>query len=717
MNKSVGLRAFQNARLKKQQRKAAGRADDTIARALALHRCGLFAEAQALYREALQADPSNFDALHLLGVVACQEGRFEEAEELLTRAIAINPRSTEVHSNRGNLQIALKRFDDALQCFDKALALKPDYADAWNNRGNALIEVGRTREALASYEKALALDPNHADALSNRGNALTECRRYAEALTSCDKAVALRPQHAEAYVNRGNALMALMRFDEALASYERATALNAHMAGAWLGRGNALLNAKRHVEAFVAYRQALALKPDYYKAHTQIAWCYLHQGDIEEALSSLDKALAIKPDYPEAISNRIFVLDLAPHAEFEEQQEARAYWWEQIGSTAAASAPPTPVNKSDPARRLIVGYVSSDFRDHSAAKIFGPVLRHHDNAGFEVVCYSCSPLTDATTEEFKQLADRWRDASQLSDDDLAAQIRADAVDILVDLSGHSAGHRLGVFARKPAPLQVTAWGHAHGTGLQTIDYLFSDAVAIPADVRNLFAERIYDLPCLVTVDRNGYDVEPAEAPCKSNGFITFGVFNRISKVSDDAISVWAQVLQTVTGSRLLMKDFALDDPATQEMLRQKFSRYGAPVDRIDFLGATPRREHLLAFGKIDIALDPFPQNGGVSTFDALYMGVPVVAKLGRSVPGRVAGAILYAAGLPDWVVDNAEDYVAVAAARAADAAALGRLRRELPKRLAASPVGDNAAYTKAVEDAYRHMWADYCTSRTPHPAD
>ena len=708
MSQDKESRAFHKARLKKQLQKVSG----AYAQAVLAQHHGLIAEAQTLYRQILEQVPAHFDALHRLGITEAQSGRHAEADRLLEQALNLEPRSAAAWSDRGIVLHELRRFEEALTCFDQALAIKPDLAEAWNNRGNALIEIERYEEAVASYDKAIAINPSYADAFGNRGNALKELRRFDEAVASCDRAIALKPNGADALSNRGFALHELKRLDEALESFDRAIAINPRLAPAWLGRGNVLLNANLVAEAFSAYNQALAIRPVYFKVLLQIAACYRKQGNIKAAISYYDKALAIKPDFATAVSNRIFALDFVAEADFEEHQKARRLWWTQIGSKIAAASKFAHGNSRDPTRRLVVGYVSADFYLHSAASAFKPVLEHHDKTRFQVVCYSCSPKEDAFTEGFRALADEWRDAAQWSDDRLAEQIQKDQIDILIDLSGHSAGHRLGVFARKPAPIQVTAWGHATGTGLPTIDYLFSDPVSIPKAVRHLFAETIYDLPCLITMEPPPYDLQPSDPPVCARGYVTFGSFNRIGKVSDEAVAVWAKILHATPHSRLLMKDGGLDDLSLRASFTAKFAQHGIAADRIDFMGTTPREAHLAALKEVDIGLDPFPQNGGISTWEALYMGVPIVAKLGQSIPSRLSGAILSSIGLQDWVAGDLDAYHAIALKYAGMPEYLQTLRHELRARIAASAAGNSAAYTRAVEAAYRMMWDTYIRTKT-----
>ncbi|MET4328391.1 putative O-linked N-acetylglucosamine transferase (SPINDLY family) [Bradyrhizobium sp. i1.15.2] len=313
------------------------------------------------------------------------------------------------------------------------------------------------------------------------------------------------------------------------------------------------------------------------------------------------------------------------------------------------------------------------------------------------------------TAAFRSSADVWVDAWQLSDDELADRIQADKVDILIDVSGHTTGNRLHVFARKPAPIQVSGFGHATGTGLQTMDYVLADPIFIPQSARHLLAEKVYDLPCLITIDPI-LDVPASEPPMLRNGHVTFGVFNRIYKISDEAIRVWSNVMREVTGSKIVIKHTLLDDPMLRDSLIARFVAQGVAEENVICLGSTPRHEHLRAFANVDISLDTFPQNGGVSTWESLYAGVPVVAKLGNGASSRAGGSIVAAVGLDDWVAEDDEGYAAIACKYAAQPAHLAKLRSELPARIAASPAGNVEIYTARVEAGYRQFWRDYCAA-------
>lgn len=745
MSGNVGSRAFQNARLQKKFKK---QAETLLPAAIAAYRQGRYGETQALCRQILNDLPDHFDALHLLGVSELDCLRFDEAMKILTRAVEVSPRSAEAQSNLGLAYFKLKRYDEARKCqgkavalnanfptawtnlgnalmrlkcygpaieaHDRAIRLKPDYADAHCNRGMALLLIDGNEEADRSFDRALSLQPRHLQATIGKGMVSLHLRHYDAAQRAFDAALAIKPDLAELIAHRGRLHLQLGRYDEAEADFDAALALDPKLEFAWERKAHFCLLMTRITQAMHACHKALELNPDSEYALTSLGACHASQGDIATALQFYDRALALKPDFADAVLKKIFAMDFLPNADFVAHQAVRREWWERIG----AKIPQRQLKLSDldPERRLVIGYVSSDFRGHSAALSFLPVLRHHDRDAFEIVAYSCSPLRDAITEQSRELVDRWVDAAGLSDEELADRVQADGVDILVDLSGHSGGNRLTVFARKPAPVQVSAWGSATGTGLPTMDYLFADPVLIPPAARHLFSEKIHDLPCAITIDA-GPEVPSSELPMRRNGHVTFGVFNRIDKISDEVLAIWSTLLQAIEGASIVIKNGALDDPFLRDVLVGRFAARGVPTERITCIGSTPRAEHLAALAKTDISLDPFPQNGGISTWESLQMGVPVISKLGLGASSRIGGAILNAVGLGDWVAESDAEYIAIAQRFAAQADALQALRAELPARVAASAASNGEKYTRCVEEGYREFWRRYCATASGASVD
>lgn len=737
MQSSAGARAFQNARLQKKFKK---QAEAIISAANAAHGQGRYAETEALCRQILNELPEHFSALHLLGLCAFACQRFEEAKQAFKHAVTVDPRSAQAFSDLGATHFALGRYEDARTCLEKAIALKPNFPMALANLGNALLHLSLVEPAIEMYDRAIRLKPDYVDALSNRGLAELALRQFDRARQSFERALLFQPRHVESLVGKGLVGIELKSYDAAKAALEAALTIRPGSAKILAHRGRLNFELSRSKEAAADFDAALALSPRLEvalqgKAQVSLSLgntaqailactalleenprsaiamallsaCFANQGEIASAIELLDAALAIAPD-ADLIGRKIFFLDFLADADFTVQQAARKHWWDAIGAKLPQrKLSPGPL---DPDRRIVVGYVSAEFWYHSAAFALLPLLRHHDRAQFEIVCYSCSPTQDEVTARFKQLADVWVDAWRLSDDELADRIQADKVDVLIDVSGHTTGNRLSVFARKPAPIQVSAFGHASGTGLQTMDYVLADPIFIPQSARHLLAEKVYDLPCLNTIDPI-LDVPASELPMLRNGYVTFGVFNRINKISDDAIGVWSKVMREVTGSKIIVKHTLLDDPLVRERLVARFVAHGIPEQNVTCLGSTPRHEHLAAFAQVDISLDPFPQNGGISTWESLYAGVPVVAKLGNASSSRAGGSIVAAVGLDDWAAEDDDGYAAIACKYAAAPAHLAELRAELPARIMASPAGNVENYAARVSAGYRQFWRDYCAS-------
>lgn len=736
MSGKAGSEAFDNAiliDLPKEQAKA------LLAMAIAAFQRGDCTEAATLCRQILSAEPDEFDALHLLGVLELDGPSVDDAERVLQRAVKVRPNSAEAHSNLGLACAKLKKFEEArknqemaialdpnfsiaftnlgnvllqlqlpelaVEAHDRAIRIRPDYVDAYSNRGTALLVSGRPAEADASFDRALSLQPRHLAALVGKAIANIDVGQYDAAQQAFDTVFAVNPHVPEALLYRGRMKMALGKFDEAEADFDAALVIAPRWELAWASKAHNNLLATKIASAIDACHKLLEINPKSEAAISSLGDCHLAQGEVATALQFYDRAFKRNPDSQEVMLKKIFAMDFLEDADFAVHQAARREWWENIG----AKLPRREIwpRSLDPGKRIRVGYVSSDFYEHSAALAFVPILRHHDHHQFEIIAYSSAPRRDSRTSEIKSLVDVWVDAFSFSDDQLADRIQHDLVDILVDLSGHTGGNRLSVFARKPAPVQVSACGSVTGTGLLTMDYLLADPVFVPKAVRHLFAEEIYDLPCGITTAAS-VDMQPTELPMSRNGFVTFGVFNRLQKISDRALNVWSTILRKIATSRIIVKNASLSDPVLRDLLIGRFVQQGIMADRITCIGSTPHAQHLGELAKVDISLDPFPQNGGVSTWESLRMGVPVICKLGRSACSRAGGAIVKAVGLDDWVAEDDDGYIAIARKFADLPAELSGLRAGLPARVASSAAGNNEIYARCVETGYRQFWRRYC---------
>lgn len=707
------------------------------------YRQGRLDEAVRACNDLLQLDPGNSNAFHLLGLVEMSRGNLEQAGTLLRRAVSLNGDSASYLCDLGTALRLLNKLEEAVQSYRSALAIEPNHAGANNNLGTVLHDQGRWEEAIECFERALASDPDYAEAYNNLGAVLQGRGRWSEAIACYEKAVACNADYAEAHYNLGVAVERAGNRQRAIACFERAIASKPDLAVAYncLGKallrenkvetaakmlgqaaalqpqdsevlfnlGNALVLQGKFGDAISQYERSLALNPNFAEAHSNLGNALANVGMYEEAIARFRRALELDPSYDTAHSNLIFTLDMCESVGLREQQEERRRWYALHGKRFADSVKSFR-NTPDPARRLRVGYVSADFNNHSAAYIFGPIIRHHDRSRFEVVCYSGVGAEDELTQVFRATSDLWRPVFDLSDDQLADLIRSDGVDILVDLSGHTSGNRLLVFARKPAPVQATAWTNA--TGMGTIDYFLADPIAIPSEVRRHYAEDVIELPCVLCFDGSELALPVLPLPSLGGKPLTFGCLNRIEKISDRALALWGQIMSAVPRSQLLIKDRVLDDARARESLVQRLVAHGIDVRRVQLLGKSSRVAHLETFHELDLALDPFPMNGAVSTAEALWMGVPVVALLGGTLPGRASASMLTALGMKDWIARNDADYVRIATKFAGKPKTLAKLRKGLRQKVASSCFGDVVRYTRAVEQAYRSMWRRWCKERS-----
>lgn len=686
-----------------------------IEQGLAHHQKGQHNLAEGCYQKALAIEPNDPDALHYLGVLRHYEGRSSAAADLIAKAVSLRPTDAAASNNLGVVLDALGRREEAVSAFDRAIAIRPDYAEAWNNRGNAFLGLARPGKALESYDRALAVKPDYAEAHNNRGVALHGLSRFAEGVASFDRAIEARTNYAEAFNNRGSALLALGDAGCALESFDHALALSPTYAEPSFNRGNALIELKRYEAAIASYDRALAVRPDYAKALNNRGNALKDQGRLEEAVASYQRALVAKPDYADAHSNLIFAqhyMDRISNAEL--LAEARRY----AERCVAKEISKTFLNDRKATRRVRIGYVSGNFRLHPVGFFLASVLEAHDRAAVEVFCYTNGPKTDSMTDRLRRAADRWRSVVGLSDRDAVSLIELDQIDILVDLAGHTSYNRLPMLALRPAPIQVSWLGSPGPTGLPTMDYKLTDKFAMRSGEERWYNEAVVRLPygrlCYSPPD---YAPSPTDPPSLRRDFVTFGSFNNISKITPEVIGLWAAVLRAVPTSRLLFKWRSLDDEATRRRLSNAFAAAGVTETRLEFQNHSSHPELMAQYGEIDIALDPFPYSGGLTSCEAFWMGVPVVTLPGDLAASRHVLGYFDLLGLGDCVASSPRDYVDRAAALAADPDRLTLLRRALRTRMMASPLCDGKRFAPALEWAFRQMWRRWCCGESPAAFD
>ena len=523
-------------------------------------------------------------------------------------------------------------------------------------------------------------------------------------------AEALRHAPDQPWLLRGLALsqMACGAPDRAEVALRQALAIDPGDADALDTLGAVLGQSGRPIEAEGHHRTALPRAKQRHRVLSNLAIVLQTQGRHAEAEQCCREALAVRPDYTVAHANLLFSLnyrnDLTADAIFAEYRA-----WDRLH--AAPLAPPDRAFAIDRSagRRLRVGYVSADFRQHSVAWFAEPLLAAHDRTRIELFCYAAVATPDAVTERFRAIAEHWRNIDGLDDAAVAELVRQDGIDVLVDLTGHTAGSRLLVFARRPAPVQVEyLLGHGYTSGLATMDAFLADAMLAPPGADALFSERLIRLP-RIPLAYAPPDAMPevTPLPATANGFVTFGYFGRTERLNDAVIAAWARILRDVPGARLMLNNLPFREPAFRDLIAARFAAQGVDRDRLELIATSPQPATWAAYGGIDIALDPFPHNAGTTTIEALWQGVPVVSLAGRPSVGRFGAMILHAVGMDDWVSADTDGYVACALAAATDLHRLAQVRATLRQRVADSPLCDAAGLARHVEAAYRALY-DAC---------
>jgi predicted O-linked N-acetylglucosamine transferase (SPINDLY family) len=669
-------------------------------------------EALAAYDQALRSQPDAPELHFRRGVLLHGQGRLEAALAAYDRAVRLKPDCAEAHAGCGAIHLQEGRLEEALRAYDQALQSLPDVPQLHFGRGRVLRRLARLAEALAAYDQALSLRPDYPDAHFARGVVLQQQGRLGEALEAYERARRIKPDWAIAQINCGVMLEAHRRLDEALAAQDQALRLAPAHPLAHLNRGVALLQLGRATEALAAFDEALRIKPDFAQAHNNRGRILQDQGRFGEAEAAYQRALAVAPSYAAAYSNYLFCLNYDPAQDDDALAAAHRVWGEQHCSRPNAFA--TYGNSPDPDRPLTVGLVSSDFGRHPVGFFLHPLLAASSPDQLRFVCYSGRLIDDDLTGKLKPHASAWRSSLGLSDIELATAVRADEVDLLIDLAGHTAGNRLGCFALKPAPVQVHWAGYCHS--VPSMDYSLWDRIQVPDGDERWFVESVIRLPDLRwCYEPPGYAPEVTEPPSLRRGHITFGSFNNLAKVNAGVIDLWARVLQEVPDSRLLLSWPTLGDAHEAQRLTDSFAASGIFSGRLELRRGAPDHAGVLAeYGDVDIALDPFPFCGCLTTCEALWMGVPAVT-LPRTRPvSRQTQALLTALGRPEWVAKDPDDYVRIAAGLASDPARLATLRREQRARMAASPLCDGQRFARHFQAALRSIWQAWCGRDRQH---
>lgn len=640
------------------------------------HQAGRLETAESIYREVLERDPSNAVALNLLGVLAFDVGNLEIAEELFLEAIEVDLSNAQYYCNLGLVFNRSGRIDEAIKLYMQALSLQPELVEGLTNLGGALLDCGRFDEALVHLQKAVSLQPFNTQAWGQMGNVFMASGKYAEAVECYKKALQIAPEAAELHNNFGCVLKNMGKLDQAINEFH----------------------------------QAADLDPGYVAAYANLGGALRERGQAEAAIAQLSEAMRINPGLSEVHSLLASAFLYLPS--FEDRAAEEHFLWSEIHAKPFYGTIPEHTNVRDVARKLKIGYVSNDFRFHATSFFIEPIFEAYDRSQFEVICYSNAANKDSVTKRLMTLVDVWHDIAQWPDEAVYEMVREDQVDILVDLMGHTNRNRLLVFARKPSPIQVTWIGYPYTTALQTMDYWIADQIVADPCLkgRQPHSEELVILPDFFMCFKPTPDSPSVnELPAIQAGCITFGSFNANVKINSEVIELWSKILSSIPNSRLIM--LTVPEGEAQQIVHAQFARHGITPDRVELAPRLSHEEFLLLHQRVDIALDPFPYNGTTTSLHGLWMGVPFITLLGNTFAARVGASILENIGLPEFIAESTNAYIEIAKRNAADVNKLRVLRSQLRERMQGSPLVDASRFTRNLENAYRHMWTEYCASQ------
>jgi protein O-GlcNAc transferase len=645
---------------------------------LALYNEQRYAEAESRTRALLKHNPESGFGWKLLGVLLYMLGK--DPLPALQKTAQLLPGDAEAHSNLGNALNELGRYDEAAASCRRALKLVPDFAEAHSNLGNALKGLGELAAAAASYRSAVKHKPDFAIAYSNLGNVLKELGQFEEAVSICRRAVELNPDFADAHVNLGNALKEFGQLEKAVASY----------------------------------RRAVELKPDFAIVHNNLGLALHALGQPDAALASYCRALEIKPDYAEAYSNMLYMHAFTRDIPPEEECRLAANWEEiALNENERIAARERSFDHAPRAgRKLKLGVVSAELGQHPVAEFLQPILEHLERSRFHVTLYPTAARTESRAAKIRELADEYISLVGLSDDKAADLSRSGQIDILVDTTAHMRDSRMGIFARRAAPVQCHYIGYHGTTGLTEMDWYISDEVLLPVAYDAHFRERIWRLPRLRLAYKGDPELPESRWTPSPDGTIWLGSFNNLTKVREEALGLWAKVMKAIPESRLLLKDRLAEDAAVRERIRTELGRHSIADERVEFVARVPDwRSHMVLYDRLDIALDAIPLNSETTAFDALWMGVPLVALEGNWVGGRMASTILKALGKLEWIARDEDEYVRIVAALANDVQGRKSLRAMQRSLLANSSLCDAEGLTRVLEDAFGAMYDQWFEKR------
>jgi len=697
--------------------------------AIAFHQAGRLESAAKIYRQILESEPDNFQALHCFGLVEASAGHLQRAKSLVGRALEIEPADAQALENYATILCQLQEYDDALQVSRRCLQINPSSIACLYASAVALYKLKRLEESIGQFDGLLAVAPNHIAAINERGSVLAEMRKYDAALASFHKVLSLEPRYVGAHLNIGNVYGLLRRYDEAIAAYGDALTLQPGLADAWLGRGNVHVRRKRYDDALAAFDKALAVKP-------VLAGAWLGRGNVfaalrryGDAVAAFDKAFTLKPDDPFAEGARLHAkMRLCDWSNFDAEcahletsiragvptspfsmlaASPSAQIQLQCASVFSAAEYPgadTPLWRGDRYnhRRIRLAYLSADFGDHPVSFLLAGVFKRHDRERFETVAVSYKPPEPSDLAmRAKDSFDQFIDVQDHSDAEVASLIRDLEIDIAVDLMGHTANSRTAILAHRPAPVQINYLGYPGTMGAEYIDYIIGDRWVIPEERRQFCTERVIWLPNTFQANDSERKISElcpsrAAAGLPEKGFV-FCAFNNSYKITPRTFDVWMRLLQRMPGSVLWL---LADNSTVEGNLRKEAESRGVDATRLIFAPRIPYADYLARYQLADLCLDTLPFNAGTTASDALWAGLPLVTCTGEAFASRMAASLLRAVGMPEMITDSTADYEALATKLAADPDLMASTRTKLARNRLSQPLFDTALFTRQLEAAY-----------------
>ncbi|HXX52679.1 MAG TPA: tetratricopeptide repeat protein [Xanthobacteraceae bacterium] len=718
-------------------------ADAMFRQAISAMQARDIAAAEQAFRGVLQLQPRHVGALNLFAVLLISLGRFEEAERYARLALDEDATSDVTLYNYGLILKALKRPAEALERFNQALKINPSIASTWNNRGTVFNDLRRYDDAVGDFDRAIQLDPQYAEAYFNKGKSFTLLKRLDDASSAFERALALRPNLAEAWLGRGNVFCKRKQYTDAFAAYDRALSLKAELAEGWLGRGNAFQEVRRYQEALAAFERAATLKPDLIEAWIGSGEMLARLKRHEEAARAYARVLEIDPQRPFMKGNLLHqkmsacawngVGDLIAEIDRDVSSgklSAEPFGWQGVAKSPRNlqrcaelfNAEKYPARAGQGPRRSLsdrgkirIGYASGEFRDQATSHLIVGVLERHDKSRFEIVGFD-NGWNDGSDirRRIEAAVPEIIDVTRLTDEAAAAAIRDRRIDILVNLNGYFGEGRTGVFAQRPAPIQVNYLGFPGTLGAPYIDYIVADRCVIPPGDEAFYEEKVVYLPDCYQANDDRKTIAArtfsrAECGLPQHGFV-FCCFNNSYKITPEVFDCWMGILKVVPGSVLwLIEDSA---GAVSNLRREALARAVDP-DRLVFAGRMRLADHLARHRLADLFLDTLPYNAHTTASDALWAGLPVLTQMGGTFPGRVAASLLQAIGLAELIAPTQDAYRELAIALASDPQRLAAIKDTLARNRLAKPLFDTQRLTRHVEAAYTTMWDIYQRGEGP----